>query len=55
MILATIQLLDNLKTPAKTPKIVAKKQPTTATSNVFKTPTTEALQCVDWLLYSIRR
>ena len=41
--LATNQFLDSLSIPTNNPNIVAMKQPTKATSNVFKIPTTAAL------------
>ena len=41
--LATNQFLESLNIPTNSPNMVAITQPTNATSNVFKIPTTAAL------------
>ena len=48
-----IQFFDNRATPASTPKTVARKQPTTATSSVFSMPITAAREWLSRDVYSI--
>ncbi|MDT4861170.1 hypothetical protein FQZ97_957650 [compost metagenome] len=50
---ATIQLLDNRRTPASTPMTVAVTHERNARTSVFRKPTNAARPWLIWLLYSM--